>query len=270
MRIRLRAPLAVALTMVAVPLGVALAAPADTTATQYALITPPSALVSGCFGPCACPVDSQSTYGSFVLVPLGSDPQYTNYAVERFIASFNNGPGAVSITGSGTYQTGGEFAATQRLQLDLQVWGGPVQHFDSGVQTVHVAFPQLDVRCSERGFAACFDSILHVAAKPVGVTAAPAPPGRPAGIASVRPNPFGAEAAIAFRVDRAGPVELSVVDLQGRRLRTLTASASMSAGDHLASWDGRDERGRVVRAGVYWLTMTWTGGADRRRIVKLD
>jgi len=39
----------------------------------------------------------------------------------------------VSIVGSGDYKIGGEVALRQQMTLDLQVWGGPVQHFASGV-----------------------------------------------------------------------------------------------------------------------------------------
>src|SRR5882762_4859362 len=76
----------------------------DTGATLYALIAPPSSFEVGCQGPCECAIVSSPTYGSFQLVQTGFDPLYTYYRVDRYIASFNNGPGAVAITGSGQYK----------------------------------------------------------------------------------------------------------------------------------------------------------------------
>src|SRR5262249_36845237 len=83
------------------------ATPSTAATTQYSLSVPPSALEAGCFGPCACAVTQEPTYGSFDLTFLRSDGLYSYYAVDRYIASFNNGPGAVSIIGSGTYKIGG-------------------------------------------------------------------------------------------------------------------------------------------------------------------
>jgi hypothetical protein len=83
--------------------AILLAARADAAAPDslsYALDTPPSSLESGCQGPCDCAVVSEPTYGSFDLIRVGADPVYTYYEIHRYIASFNNGPGAVSLIGT--------------------------------------------------------------------------------------------------------------------------------------------------------------------------
>ena len=242
-----------------------LAAPAA--AVPYVLVTPPSQLQAGCFGPCECAVTTQPTFGSFDLVETGVDPLYTHYAIQRFIASFNNGPGAVSIVGSGTYRIGGEFALMQEMTLDLQVWGGPVQHFDSGLVPVRAPFPEISVSCPLHGFA-CHDSVVMVDAKaddPAG--AGPQPPR--AGIEAVVPNPFRSGASVVLGLDRPGPVELSVLDLSGRRVRVL-ASAFMDGGPRTLVWDGHGDDGRASPAGLYWLVLRWAGGTDRRRLIKLE
>jgi hypothetical protein len=235
---------------------------------SYSLNVPPSALEVGCFGPCACAVDVNPTYGSFDLVFLGQDPLYRYYSVERYIASFNNGPGAVAITGSGQYRIGGEVAVTQQMTLDLQVWGGPVQHFDSGVVPVGTPFPKLHVECPLHGFA-CHDSVVVVDAAPVGTTGVP-PMGPALGIELVRPNPFGHSATILVNLDRPATAQVAVYGLDGSRIRRLGPVRLSGSGPETLAWDGRRDDGREAKAGVYWIRMQWPGGGDRRRIVKLN
>jgi hypothetical protein len=72
----------------------------------------------------------------------------------------------VSIIGSGHYRLGGEVALTQQLTLDLQVDGGPFEHFDSGVVAGGGGFPVIDVQVSVSG-AICFNTVIHVVAQPL-------------------------------------------------------------------------------------------------------
>jgi hypothetical protein len=245
------------------------AAPANTSGTFYVLITPPSSLQVGCQDPCACPIVYFPTYGSFELVKTGFDPLYTYYAVQRFIASFNNGPGAVSITGSGRYKIGGEFALVQELTLDLDIEGRPTEHFDSGLKPVSVPFPQIDLSCAVRGFY-CYDSVLVVDAMPADAAGVPAPAPPPAGLQAVRPNPFERGTSISFALGQPGLISLMIVDLEGRRVRALAAGLLVGSGEQAVTWEGRRDDGRVAPAGVYWVLLRWPGGVDRRRIVKLD
>src|SRR5262245_2688913 len=86
---------------------------------SYALTTPPSMLESGCQGPCDCAVTSEPTYGSFDLIRVGADPVYTYYEIHRYIASFNNGPGAIALVGTGTLKLD-RSAGMQEMTLDLE------------------------------------------------------------------------------------------------------------------------------------------------------
>lgn len=69
-------------------------------------------------------------------------------------------------------------------------------------------------------------------------------------LAGAWPNPFNPSTRIAFTLERELAVRLDVHDLQGRRLRTLVA-ATLPAGAHTASWDGRDAAGQSLASGVY-------------------
>jgi len=236
--------------------------------TQYSLSVPPSALEVGCFGPCDCAVNLNPTYGSFDLTFLRSDGLYSYYAVERYIASFNNGPGAVSIVGSGQYKIGGEVALTQQMTLDVQVWGGPVQHLDSGVVPVNASFPKIHVACALHGFA-CHDSVLVVDGAPIGTAGVP-PSGHLSGIAGVQPNPFRGTATILVDRTQPGRVEVAVFDLHGTLVRRLGSFLLSGAEPLSLQWDGRRDDGQKAKAGVYWVRATWPGGSEGRRLIKLE
>ena len=64
------------------------------------------------------------------------------------------------------------------------------------------------------------------------------------------PNPFQARTRIAFDLPRDAPVSLEVFDVTGRLVRTL-ANESMAAGAYEVSWNGADNSGQQVAAGVY-------------------
>ncbi len=65
----------------------------------------------------------------------------------------------------------------------------------------------------------------------------------------VSPNPSRGDASLYFTLPRAGDVEIGIYNLAGRRVRVLRAS--MPAGAHRITWDGRDHSGQAVRAGFY-------------------
>jgi len=71
-----------------------------------------------------------------------------------------------------------------------------------------------------------------------------------ASLTAARPNPFGGSTAIRYAAARSGPAEIVVFDLSGRRVRTLV-SGFVAAGAHEVVWDGRDDTGRPLAAGVY-------------------
>jgi flagellar hook assembly protein FlgD len=50
-------------------------------------------------------------------------------------------------------------------------------------------------------------------------------------------------------------VELTIYDARGRRVKRLV-SGTLPAGPHQAAWQGRDESGRPVAPGVYFVRMT--------------
>jgi hypothetical protein len=68
------------------------------------------------------------------------------------------------------------------------------------------------------------------------------------------PNPFRAGTEIRFRLPVPEVIRLTVTDVTGRRIRTL-ARGGRAAGAHAVAWDGRDETGRRVAGGVYFVEL---------------
>lgn len=83
------------------------------------------------------------------------------------------------------------------------------------------------------------------------------------------PNPFNPSTTIEFELGRAMPVAIDVYSVAGRHIRRLV-NGQMSAGVHTAVWDGGDDAGRLVAAGVYFYRMRTPDQSDvgRMAIVK--
>jgi M6 family metalloprotease-like protein len=64
------------------------------------------------------------------------------------------------------------------------------------------------------------------------------------------PNPFYGSTQIRFRLAQEGEVGLTIYSLRGRRVRSLV-HATMAAGEHQVTWDGVDDSGHPVPAGLY-------------------
>lgn len=79
------------------------------------------------------------------------------------------------------------------------------------------------------------------------------------------PNPARGFARLDFSLASAAPTELVVLDLAGRRVRTLV-SGTLEAGPHQATWDGLDEAGARLPAGLYFARLLAAGQQRQCRI----
>jgi hypothetical protein len=94
------------------------------------------------------------------------------------------------------------------------------------------------------------------------------PPG-PTQLERAFPNPIQSAGTVEFRLARGGDVSLSIYDVTGRIVKRLTRGA-LPAGLHAAHWDGTDQRGDRVRAGVYFYMLRVDGRPmGERRVVVL-
>jgi hypothetical protein len=70
----------------------------------------------------------------------------------------------------------------------------------------------------------------------------------------VYPNPFKHHSEISYQLARAARVSLSVYDVSGRLVKSLSAGDEMKdPGYYTLSWDSRDDQDRKVPAGVYFV-----------------
>ena len=83
------------------------------------------------------------------------------------------------------------------------------------------------------------------------VAAQPDLPAPAAAALQAYPNPFNPRTTFVFTVPGATHVTLRVYDVAGRLVRTLLEDADLGTVPGNVDWDGRDEAGRTVAAGVY-------------------
>ena len=84
-----------------------------------------------------------------------------------------------------------------------------------------------------------------------------------------RPNPFlGNSTIIPFTLPKYGDVKLRILDLSGRQVRLL-ANERMSPGERQVLWDGKNDRGETVSAGVYVYDLIAPAFRASRRLVRI-
>lgn len=110
------------------------------------------------------------------------------------------------------------------------------------------------------------DDIAELVGEVVGVESPAARLGLVVG--PVRPNPTSLHSHVDFRLPQDGLLDLWVQDVRGRRVRTLR-SGFAAAGAHSADWDGRDDHGREVAAGLYFFRLRAAGEESSTRVVRL-
>lgn len=84
-------------------------------------------------------------------------------------------------------------------------------------------------------------------------------------IAAAFPNPANPAVTVEFMLPRAGTTLLEIIDPAGRRIRTLV-DGWQDTGRHQVRWNGRDEGGRAMASGAYFVRIVTEAGVDRRGI----
>ncbi len=74
-------------------------------------------------------------------------------------------------------------------------------------------------------------------------------------VIDIQPNPFTHEALIGYRVNYQADVSVTVTDLGDSTIRNLY-SGSTSIGDYTVRWNGRDNAGRSLDDGYYFLKVS--------------
>jgi len=89
------------------------------------------------------------------------------------------------------------------------------------------------------------------------------------GIAGATPNPFKQSTAIRLQIasgDAGQHMQVSVVDLTGRQVRSLATSAALP-GRFVLIWDGRDDQGLAAPTGMYLCRLRLASEEHVRRLL---
>jgi len=68
------------------------------------------------------------------------------------------------------------------------------------------------------------------------------------------PNPFNPVTTIDYSISQKTPVDLTIYDVTGRRVRSLVREKQFPGG-YSVTWDGRNDGGRPVATGVYFYRL---------------
>jgi Zn-dependent metalloprotease len=90
---------------------------------------------------------------------------------------------------------------------------------------------------------------------PLAVTTRDLEPPRALWLAPCAPNPARHTTAVRYGLPRLEDVRLTLHSPDGRLVRTVVEGAGRAAGYYVATWDGRDDRGHPVAAGVYLVRL---------------
>jgi hypothetical protein len=82
------------------------------------------------------------------------------------------------------------------------------------------------------------------------------------------PNPFNPQTAISYRLSAISYVELTIYNPLGQRVRTLVKTRQIS-GSYEVDWDGRDDTGREVGSGIYYVQLRARNSALTRKMLLL-
>jgi hypothetical protein len=82
------------------------------------------------------------------------------------------------------------------------------------------------------------------------------------------PNPFNSSVTFDYTVPERSALRVTVYDVRGRRVTALAPERyRTSAGS--VSWDGRDDRGRRVPSGTYFVRMETGAHTVTRKVILL-
>ncbi len=184
------------------------------------------------------------------------------------LTATDNGGAQKSLSGTVTITGGGPCALTAMPATGTVAAGGQ--------QTITVAFDAAGVAEGTYGGQVAIGGNGGQLVLPVTVTVstnvAAAPGEAPGGgrdFVAIYPNPFALSTGIVYRLREGGSVEVAVYDARGRRVRTLERG-TRAPGTFTVRWDGRDDAGAEVAAGVYFVQLAGEGPAPlTRRIVRV-
>ncbi|MDZ7290422.1 MAG: T9SS type A sorting domain-containing protein [candidate division KSB1 bacterium] len=170
-----------------------------------------------------------------------------NQGVRRIVVNLNGHEFTLSAELNTGRQTNNTFTMPIHGEMTIDM----IRYMQEGTNTMNIAFEgpegsRADVVVSDMILKGRVDLVLDLTPVPQNFA-----------LSQNWPNPFRSATTIYFDVPpyevqpaTAGMIELKIYNLLGQLVRTLV-DADLPTGSHRAEWDGRDESGRQVAAGVY-------------------
>ena len=232
---------------------------------------------------------SNSTSGAYTYDAWG------NWCPNQF--TFNVFETQSAGVGNRVYTNIATFDETQYAQVATEVVGGGSDNYRTvidGVSWIHMSTrsgvigdPQLE--CSSDSAAVVTAAYNEIASalewvfggvipgltvdpcNIVDVDGQPGPSGSSSNVSQLvgnTPNPFNPRTVVRFDLATGGKAQLCIYDTSGRLVRTLVDDA-MTPGPHRATWDGTDDQGRRLPAGVYWSQLSAPDGytSSKRMVI---
>jgi hypothetical protein len=153
-----------------------------------------------------------------------------------------------------------------------QFVSGPGQLFTLGFSTAnHPGVAGIRIRRAEFYRGGSYVSPVRTTGAVVNIGSTPVPETRARGLGpSIEgaPNPFRSCIALNVEMPAAGRGSIDVCDLSGRTVRHLGAG-SFPEGSVSLTWDGRDDRGELLPAALYFARLRTGGTTAQTRITLL-
>ena len=84
------------------------------------------------------------------------------------------------------------------------------------------------------------------------------------------PNPFARTTTIRFQMpEGGGSARVQIFDAGGQMVRTLFDGPA-DAGANTLTWNGTDDHGRSVPAGIYFYQLDTENGTKTKRMIRLQ
>jgi glucose/arabinose dehydrogenase len=204
---------------------------------------------NACFSPQPC-----DTSGLNVVPPLFAYPH----------------EGSASVTGGFVYRGSripslvGDYIYADFITGEIWAlsWNGINPPSNAFLTTLH-SIPSFGIDKDGEVFMASFGGDIYE----LFLTATSVPTPAASTTLAVAPNPFQTHTTISFSSPPSAGVTLDVFDVAGRRVTTLDIARTGTAGE--VRWDGRDETGRPLGSGVYFVRLSVDGNAVATRRVTL-
>jgi len=75
------------------------------------------------------------------------------------------------------------------------------------------------------------------------------------------PNPFSSQTKITFNTNTPGKTSLTIINLQGKKVKSLIKDKHYSSGKHSGSWDGTNISGEKVAGKIYLCSLKTSFGS---------